>query len=127
MASTRLGKVQLEIMRVLWQRDGARAREITDEMNGWGRAEPIAHSTVQTLLRQMEAKGAVTHEAQGRAFVFRATREEKEVTTTATRELLNRVFSGSVSGLVAHLLTHENIAPGEIQRLRQLIDEAEES
>jgi BlaI family penicillinase repressor len=122
-----LGKVQLEIMRVLWQQGSVTARDITDKMNAAGRTPPIAHSTVQTLLRQMEAKGAVTHEQEGRTFVFRAAQEEKEVTSTATRELLSRVFGGSVSGLVAHLLTHEKISPSEMQRLRKLIDEVEEA
>lgn len=125
MASSKLGKVQMEIMRVLWAHPAATAREITDELNAAGRNPAIAHSTVQTLLRQMEAKGAVTHEQQGRTFVFRATSEEKEVTSTATRELLARVFGGSVSGLVAHLLTHEKISPSELKRLRELIEEAE--
>lgn len=122
MATAKLGRVQLEIMRVLWARGGATAREITDELNAAGRAAPIAHSTVQTLLRQMESKGAVTHEADGRTFVFRAAHEEREVTSSATRELLSRVFGGSVSGLVAHLLTHEAISPGEMQRLRELVE-----
>ena len=126
MASTKLGKVQLEIMRVLWQRDGATAREITDEMNAAGRTPPIAHSTVQTLLRQMESKGAITHQQEGRTFVFRAAQEEKEVTSSATRDLLARLFGGSVSGLVAHLLTHEKVSPEEMQRLRKLIDKVEE-
>jgi BlaI family penicillinase repressor len=127
MGSTRLGKVQLEIMQVLWQKEGVTAREITDEMNATGRTPPIAHSTVQTLLRQMEAKGAVTHSQTGRTFVFRAAQEEKEVTSTATRELLARVFGGSVSGLVAHLLTQEKVSPEELRRLRDLIDKVEES
>ncbi|HEX9996566.1 MAG TPA: BlaI/MecI/CopY family transcriptional regulator [Abditibacterium sp.] len=125
MAAAKLGRVQTEIMRVLWRRDGATAREITDEMNASGRTPPIAHSTVQTLLRQMESKGAVTHQAEGRAFVFRAAHEEQEVTGAATRELLSRVFGGSVSGLVAHLLANETISPREMQRLRELVDDAE--
>jgi BlaI family penicillinase repressor len=73
----------------------------------------------------LEAKGAVRHEAQDRTFVFYAVHEENEVTASATRELLTRVFDGSVSGLVAHLLTHEKISRAEIKRLRKLIDEAE--
>ena len=121
--SPRLGKVQLEIMRVLWRRGAATAREITDELS---RDKPIAHSTVQTLLRKLEAKGAVTHEMENRTFVFRPVHEESEVTTSATRELLARLFQGSVSGLVAHLLANEKISRDEMQRLRQLIEEADE-
>lgn len=67
MGATRLGRVQLLIMQVLWDKGRATAREITDAINA---SEPIAHSTVQTLLRGLEEKGAVSHEAEGRTFVF---------------------------------------------------------
>ncbi len=50
MSRVRMGKVQLRIMRVLWDRGRASAREITELLN---QDEPIAHSTVQTLLRKL--------------------------------------------------------------------------
>lgn len=122
-ATVRLGKVQLEMMKVLWQRGRATAREITEELS---QSQPIAHSTVQTLLRKLEAKGAVTHEVEDRTFVFRPLYEQAEVKQTATRDLLTRVFNGSVYGLVAHLLQHEPISPDELQRLRQLMEKESE-
>jgi len=122
-ATVRLGKVQLEIMKVLWQRGRATAREITEELS---RSQPIAHSTVQTLLRKLEAKGAVTHEVEDRTFLFRPLYQQAEVERTAARDLLTRVFNGSVYGLVAHLLQHEPISRDELQRLRQLVEEESE-
>jgi BlaI family transcriptional regulator, penicillinase repressor len=118
-APVRLGKVQLEIMEVLWRHGRATARQITDELS---RARPIAHSTVQTLLRQLEAKGAVTHEVEERTFVFRPLCQPADLTTSALRDLLTRAFHGSVYGLVAHLFEHETIPPHERQQLRELIE-----
>ena len=115
----RLGKVQLQIMQVLWQHGRATARQITDALS---RSKPIAHSTVQTLLRKLEAKGAVAHEVEERTFIFRPLYEQSEVAESATRDLLNRVFSGSVYGLVAHLLQHETISGDELMRLRALVN-----
>ena len=118
-----LGKVQLQIMQILWARGQATARDITEELN---RHKPTAHSTVQTLLRKLEAKGAVTHTLEERTFVFRPVPQEAEVTTTATRDLLSRVFNNSVYGLVSHLIQHEKISREEMQRLRELIGEEEQ-
>ena len=121
MANTnRMGKVQLQIMQVLWDRGEASAREITDVLN---ETSPIAHSTVQTLLRKLEVKGAVAHEARGRIFVFKPLSEKTDVSQTATRDLLTRVFGGSVFGLVSHLLQHERVPDDELRRLRALIDD----
>jgi BlaI family penicillinase repressor len=117
-APTRLGKVQLQIMEVLWQRGQATAREVTEELS---RANPIAHSTVQTLLRKLEARGVVTHDVQDRTFVFRPLHQASDITTSALRDLLHRVFQGSAYGLVAHLLQHETISAEERLRLRELI------
>ena len=80
MGETQLGRMQFRIMQVLWDRGRASAREITDALNE-GESEPVAHSTVQTLLRQLESKGAVGHEAEGRTFVF--VPRLKEVATSA--------------------------------------------
>jgi BlaI family penicillinase repressor len=121
--SMKLGKVQLRIMRVLWGRGEATAREVTDEMSA---QEPIAHSTVQTLLRQLEAKGAVAHARKERTFVFRPLIQEDAVSRSSIRDVLDRVFQGSVVGLVSHLLDNEDVSKEELERLRKLIDEKKE-
>jgi len=110
----------MEIMHVLWREGNATARRITEVLN---ESEPIAHSTVQTLLRKLEVKGAVGHDPADRIFQFRALVPETDVAETATRDLLSRVFGGSVTGLVAHLLKHETISDEERRELKRLIEE----
>lgn len=119
MNQAKMGQVQLRIMQTLWKLQRATARELTDVLN---REEPIAHSTVQTLLRQLEAKGAVDHEVEGRTFYFYPLVEHDKVKRSATRELLQNVFGGSVAGLVSHLLANEKVSSAELAELRKLID-----
>lgn len=120
MTATQLGRVQLMIMQVLWDKRRATAREITDAMN---LIEPIAHSTVQTLLRGLEGKGAVVHETDGRTFVFVPLVEESKFKKKATRDLVERVFAGKAASLVSHLLKNEKVSSKEIDEIRKLIDE----
>jgi BlaI family transcriptional regulator, penicillinase repressor len=120
MTSTKLGRVQLLIMQTLWTRGRASAREITDALN---QSEPIAHSTVQTLLRGLEEKGSIAHQADGRTFVFFPLVQEDKFKRSATRDLLERVFGGDVGSLVAHLLKTEKVSPKELSEIRKLIDE----
>jgi predicted transcriptional regulator len=122
-APPRLGRVQRQIMEVLWRDGQATARRITEELS---RTQSIAHSTVQTLLRKLEAKGVITHEVAERTFLFRPLYQPVDIAASATRELLTRVFHGSVYGLVAHLFQHETLSPEERQRLRELIDAEEQ-
>ena len=119
MTPTQLGRVQLLIMQVLWDKQRATAREITDTIN---EAEPIAHSTVQTLLRGLEEKGSVSHEAEGRTFVFFPLVAEENFKQNATSDLVQRVFGGNAAKLVAHLLNDKNVSRKEISEIRKLID-----
>lgn len=119
MNKMQLGRLQHKIMTVLWRRGRANAREITDDLN---QGEAVAHSTVQTLLRKLEDKGSLSHETEDRTFVYFPLVEEKSVTRSATRELIDRVFGGNAAGLVAHLLSEEKIDPAELKQLKRLLN-----
>ena len=120
MTSTQLGRVQLLIMQVLWEKERATAREITDAIN---EIEPIAHSTVQTLLRGLEEKEDVSHDAEGRTFVFFPLVNEAQFKQSATSDLVQRVFRGKAASLVSHLLKNEKVSAKEIDEIRKLINQ----
>jgi BlaI family penicillinase repressor len=105
----------------LWARGLATARQITEALNC---GKPIAHSTVQTLLRKLEAKGAVTHDLVERTFIFRPLIQPDKVRRRATRDFLERLFGGSAGGLVAYLLRSEPISRAELRAIRRLINKS---
>src|SRR5438105_3026898 len=100
----RLGRVQYQVMQELWKLGRATARQLTEELC---RSTPVAHSTVQTLLRQLEAKGAVAHDIANRTFIYRPLFQQAELTENPLRELLARIYQGSVVNLMSHLLRTE--------------------
>ena len=124
MASVRLGRVQHQIMKVLWKRGRATAREITEALAGHG--APVLHSTVQTLLRKLEAKRAVGHKVNEstRTFIFYPLVTEADATRSAMQDLLTRVFNGSRYGMVAYLLKNEKLTRSELNEIKKLIEEA---
>lgn len=122
MATPKLGRVQHRIMEVLWRTGRATARDITAALNA---TEPIAHSTVQTLLRKLEAKGAAGHGMIDRTFYFHPLIKPESVRKRATRELIDRVYSGSAGSLVSYLLKYERIPRKELDAIRSFIDESD--
>lgn len=119
MSKFRFGRVQLRIMQVLWEKGEANAREITDALN---KIQPIAHSTVQTLLRKIEAKGAADHRIDNRTFIFYPLVDVENVTRYSIHDFVDRLFAGSPGGLVSYLLKNEQIPPEELDEIRKLID-----
>ena len=122
MSEMRFGRVQFRIMQVLWDKGRANAREITAALN---KIEPIAHSTVQTLLRKLEQKGAVDHDIDDRTFIFFPLVRSDKVTQHAFRDFVDKIFAGSTGGLVSYLIKNEYISPDELGKIRELLDEKE--
>ncbi len=122
MSSLRFGRVQMKIMRVIWEKGRVNARDITEALN---KTQPIAHSTVQTLLRKLEQKGAVDHSIDDRTFIFFPLVEVEKVTKNALQEFIDRIFAGSPGGLVSYLIKNETISSDEMDQIRNLIREKE--
>ena len=123
MGSLQFGKVQLRIMRVLWEKGRANACEITKELY---EIAPIAHSTVQTLLRGLEQKGAIAHDIDYRTFIYYPLIKEKDVKRYAMREFINHIFSGSPGNLVSFLIKEKHLTPEELKKICELTDDKEE-
>ena len=120
MTEIRFGPVQLRIMQVLWENERVSAREITEALNG---ESPIAHSTVQTLLRKLEKKGAIDHSAEDRTFVYYPLVRPDQVVKRVSQDIINRMMQGSVGDLVCYLIKHERISLVELKQIRKLIEE----
>jgi predicted transcriptional regulator len=110
---------ELELLKVLWEYGAKSVSEVHRLLVTSDGKQP-AMNTVQTLLRIMEAKGLVTHTAEGRTFIY-ASRFSKE--ESASR-FLDRVFDGAASQLVLSLLKAEKIPPQELEQMRTLINQA---
>lgn len=120
-----LTELQLALMRVLWERREATVVEVQEALEPERR---LAQSTVATLLSRLEKKGVLSHRVEGRQYVYRAVVSEAEVRRSMVRELgvlAGRLFQGDVAALVSHLLTAQDVAPGDLSRVKALIEARE--
>lgn len=116
------GRVQMLIMQVLWKKKQANAREITDALN---ELEPIAHSTVQTLLRTLEKKEAIDHEIDDRTFIFYPLVKNEKVVKDELGRFIDRLFSGSMGGMVSYLVKNQYLSRDELKKISELLEEKE--
>jgi predicted transcriptional regulator len=108
-------------MAVLWERGSATVAEVVTALR---KRHPVTYSTVQTLLRILEAKRYVVHEKIARAFVYHPRVDERQARRRALRHLVGRLFEGSPSLLVLNILEDENLDPAELDRVKKLIAQA---
>ena len=108
---------ELDVMSVVWQLGSATVAEVRG-----GLREDLAYTTVLTVLRGLEAKGYVRHEADGKAFRYHPSIEASAVGAGALDRLLDKIYRGSREMLVARLVADEDISERELVRIRELLD-----
>lgn len=113
----RLGDLQLQIMQVLWNRGACTVAEVQADLTG----EPLAYTTIATMLRKMEERGLVKHDEQQRKFLYEAAVTADAVTRSMATDLVDRLFAGSLSDAVSHLLETRDVSADELSRLESLI------
>jgi predicted transcriptional regulator len=81
----------------------------------------LKDSTIRTILRKLEDKGYVTHEIDGRTFVYRAVDTKRNVAVQAAKQLIDRFCDGSVEELLVGLVDNQLLQPKQLQRLAEKI------
>jgi BlaI family penicillinase repressor len=116
----RLGDLQLRILKVLWERREASVADVHAALPG---GRELAYTTVATMLRKMESRGLLTHRSEGRSFIYSAKVAEADVSRGMADDLVDRLFEGSLTEAVSHLLTTREVSRAELSTLEKLIAE----
>jgi BlaI family transcriptional regulator, penicillinase repressor len=117
-----LTELQLAIMRVIWDKGEATVQDIWEALHS---DRGLAQTTVATMLSRLERRGVVTRRAEARQYRYRAAVTEQEVQHSMVGELTERLFDGDITALMQHLLAGEDISPGDLAKIRDMIDRVE--
>jgi predicted transcriptional regulator len=117
----RLGDLQLRILQALWERGECPVAQVHAALQT---ERKLAHTTISTMLRKMEARGLVAHREEGRAFLYRAAVAAEEVTRSVGRHFVERLFEGSMANAVSHLLQSREVSREELEQIEQFIQQA---
>jgi predicted transcriptional regulator len=118
-----LGDLEAKVMKTVWSLGRGTVHEVRKALPGRRR---LAYTTVLTTLRNLERKGFLTHEVEGRSHVYLPAVEEGEVKRTNIRDLLDRLFDGSPLRLVETLFTEEELGAEEVEAIEGMIRDLRE-
>jgi predicted transcriptional regulator len=131
---TALTKLELQIMQVIWKLGAGTASGTTKAACSVKGAcsvkdvqqalpQPLAYTTVQTMLNILERKGKLRRKLRGRAYVYSATVTEAKASRHAVRDLVDRMFGGSTDELVMSLIKSRQIDPKRIAELTRRVQQ----
>jgi predicted transcriptional regulator len=108
---------EADVMQVLWDSGPSVVAEVRERL-----ADPLAYTTVLTVLRTLEAKGFIGHEEEGRGHRYFASVKQQTARKSALQHLTDKLFNGSTELLFAHLVSDKKLKPDQIKRMRQLLN-----
>lgn len=117
-----ISEAESRVMEALWRKAPQRSEDIVatvQQANDWH------EKTIRTLLGRLLGKGAVSAEKDGRRYLYSPTLSREQWQSQESRSLLDRVFGGRLSPLLAHFSEHEKLGAKDIAELRKLLDAIE--
>ena len=116
--SAEFGERELDVMGVLWDTGSATVAEVRDRLPA-----DLAYTTVLTILRNLEAKGVVRHEGEGKAHRYFPLVARKTAGRSAVARLIDKMFGGDPSMLVSHLVSDQRLSADELRKLHATLGE----
>lgn len=109
---------EADIMAVLWEHGPSTVTQVRERLS-----DDLAYTTVLTILRTLEVKQYVTHEAEGRAHRFTARVQQQHARRSAIRHLAGKLFQGSSELLLTQLVSDRRLTGDQVERIRKILDE----
>ena len=114
-----LTEQELEIMKVVWQRD--QPATVRDVYEALLEHRKIAYTTVMTMMKILETKAYLLKTQDDKAHLSSPTKPKQQVIQGMVREFIDRVFNGSAEPLLAHLVDDEKLTAHDLQELTRIV------
>ena len=114
----RISDAEHAVMEVLWDESPLTAQDVAERVDpakGW------SANTVKTLLGRLLAKTVIGHEADGRRYLYRPLVARDDYVTGESRRLMDRLFGGKLTPLVAHLAERDELTAQDIAEIEALL------
>lgn len=114
----KISEAEMQLLQLLWDDSPLGASQIAERVP---KERVWTITTVKTLLARLVAKGALTAEPQGRKYLYSPAIERDDVAVSQARGLIDRLFGGRVSPLVAQLAEQRELDEQDIAELEEIV------
>lgn len=115
-----ISEAEFEVMKVVWKYAPINTNEITEKLTQTTNWSP---KTIQTLIKRLVSKKALTYEKQSRVFVYTPLVKEDEYIRRESNTFLNRFYDGNIISMLASYIEDDKLSEAEIDTLRSLLSE----
>ena len=123
MPKGQLTRLELQIMQVLWNNGPSTVQAVQQRLPG----DPLAYTTVQTMLNILQRKGKVKRKLLGKAYEYRPVLSRDKALREAATDMLDRMFGGSVEALLMSLVKSSQLDADKLAKVQKLIERQEQA
>src|SRR6202035_4514960 len=109
-----LGDVEQAVMDYIWSHGPSTSESCREALAS---SRPMKDSTIRTVLRRLEEKGYLTHETQGRTFIYKASDARQNVAVRAVKGIIDRFCGGSAEQLLLGMVGNAVVGRKQLERL----------
>ena len=113
-----ISESEFEIMKIVWKYAPISTNEITEKLLQTTSWSP---KTIQTLIKRLVIKGALTYEKQSRVFIYTPLVKESEYIGQESNSFLNRYYNGDITAMLSAYIENDRLSEAEINTLRSLL------
>ena len=114
-----LTPLELKIMNVLWELKKAFVKDV---LNEWDEKPLPAYNTISTKIRVLEKKGIIKHKVYGNTYEYFPAVSKDEYQKLFLRNTVEKLFNGSVNGLLNTVVANERLTAKELEEIKLLIE-----
>lgn len=115
-----ISEAEFEVMKIVWKYAPINTNEITDHLLQTTNWSP---KTIQTLIKRLTTKGALTYEKQGRIFVYTPAIQEQKYLEQKSSSFLKRYYDGNITAMLASYIESDGLSQDELDTLRTMLAE----
>lgn len=119
-----ISESEFEVMKLIWKYAPISTNDITERLTKTTAWSP---KTIQTLIKRLVTKGAITYEKQGRMFVYTPLINETEYVGQQSRSFLARFYDGNIAAMLSSYIKNDKLSRDELAALRALLTDGENS
>lgn len=114
-----ISDAEFEIMNVIWKYAPINTNDIIERIS---REKSWNAKTIQTMIFRLEKKGVITHEKDGRIFVYSSLIQKESYLEVAKNTFINRFFDGAFNQMVVNYLNKQELSEKDIDDLQKILD-----
>ncbi len=115
-----ISEAEYEVMRIVWQHAPVSTNEIVEKLETTTSWNP---KTIQTLIKRLVTKHALTYEKRGRVFVYTPLVGENEYVSQESNSFLKKYYNGNISAMLSAYLDNDELSEADIRDLRRLLNQ----